>query len=291
MGMQTTKTEYIHTFTKDEEDRLVRQAELLEPHLHKYIDLSGCSSLLEIGCGVGAQLCFLSRRYPHLHVTGVDISESQIKRARLLLAKELPEGQLELHISRGDELPFADGSFDAVYICFVLEHVPDPTAVIREAKRVLVNGGLLYCTEVFNDALYVYPHSPAIMQYWRAFNECQRKIGGDPNIGIRLCNVMIQAGLEVDWLKDASYMLDQRMTDPNERAAYFDHWYANFVSAKQRLLSEGVIDSALISEFEWEFDRLRNTNDSVFLYSNRQVCARKSLPEQSMLQTQARSAR
>jgi SAM-dependent methyltransferase len=271
-----TEIEYIHTFTTDEQDRLIRQAELLEPHLHRHIDLSGCLRVLEIGCGVGAQLRLLLRRYPDLHFTGVDISENQIQRASLLLAKELSEGQLDLHTSRGDELPFADGSFDAVYICFVLEHVPDPTAVIREAKRVLVGRGLLYCTEVFNDALYVYPHSPAIMQYWRAFNELQCKIGGDPNIGIRLCNVVIQAGLKVEWLKSASYMIDQRMTDPNERAAYFGHWHANFFSAKERLLSEGTIDAALVSEFDREFDRLRNCDESVFLYSNRQVCARKS---------------
>jgi ubiquinone/menaquinone biosynthesis C-methylase UbiE len=274
------ETEYIHTFTREEQDRLVRQAELLEPHIHKHIDLLGCSSLLEIGCGVGAQLRLLSRKYPDIHMTGVDISEAQIQRARLLLAKELSEGQVELHTSPGNELPFADGSFDAVYICFVLEHVPDPTAVIREAKRVLAAGGLLYCTEVFNDALYIYPHSPAIMQYWRAFNECQSNIGGDPNIGIRLCNVVIQAGLEVKWLKDASYMLDQRMAEPTERNTYLNHWHACFVSAKERLVSEGAIDSALVSEFEREFDRLRQSSDTVFLYSNRQVCARKSLSEQ-----------
>lgn len=276
-GAQMPETEYIHAFTNDEEERLLRQAALLESHLHKDIDLSGCARLLEVGCGVGAQLRLLVRRYPHLRVTGVDISESQIQRARLLLAKELAGGQVELHISRGDELPFADGSFDAVYICFVLEHVPDPAAVIREAKRVLADGGLLYCTEVFNDALYIYPESPAIMRYWRAFNECQRQIGGDPNIGIRLANVMIQAGLEVEWLKDASCMLDQRMTDPSERTAYFDHWHANFVSAKQRLLTEGMIDSAVVSEFEREYDRLRDSHDAIFLYANRQVCARKSI--------------
>jgi SAM-dependent methyltransferase len=270
-----TEIEYVHTFTIEEQDRLVRQAELLQPHLHKYIDLSGCSSMLEIGCGVGAQLRLLHRRYPNVHMTGIDISEKQIQRARLLLANELSEGELELHTCRGDELPFDDGSFDAVYICFVLEHVPDPTAVIREANRVLVADGLLYCTEVFNDALYIYPHSPTIMQYWKAFNDCQRRIGGDPNIGIRLSNVMIQAGLDVEWLKDASYMLDQRIADANERARYFDHWYTNFVSARQRLLSEGAIDSALVAEFDQEFDRLRNASDTVFLYSNRQVCARK----------------
>lgn len=285
-----TETEYIHSFTKEEQRRLVRQAELLEPHLHQHIDLAGCSRLLEIGCGVGAQLRLLFRRYPDLHMTGVDVSDTQIQRARLLLAEELSAGQLELYTCRGDALPFADSSFDAVYICFVLEHVADPAAVIREAKRVLVAGGLLYCTEVFNDALYAYPHSPAIMQYWRAFNECQRQIGGDPNIGIRLGNVMIQAGLEVEWLKDASYMLDQRMTDPDERATYFDHWYANFVSAKQRLLSQGAVDSALVREFDREFDCLRDSDESVFLYSNRQVCARKSLPERPAVQTQPRNA-
>src|SRR4029079_19386676 len=165
MPRDLEETDYIHTYTKDEQDRLVRQAELLEPRLHKHTDLSGCSRVLEIGCGVGAQLRLLARRYPKLHLAGVDLSDQQIQRGRLLLAQELSQGRLELHTSRGDELPFADGSFDAVYICFVLEHVPDPAAVIREAKRVLAAGGGLYCTEVFNDALYVHPHSPAIMQY------------------------------------------------------------------------------------------------------------------------------
>src|SRR5271168_894381 len=102
MGGPMEETEYIHTFTKDEEDRLVRQAELLEPHLHKFIDLSSCSILLEIGCGVGAQLRLLLRKYPHLRATGVDISESQIRRARLLLAKELSECHLELHVAQAD---------------------------------------------------------------------------------------------------------------------------------------------------------------------------------------------
>src|SRR5688500_13421366 len=104
--------EYIHTFTPDEQDRLVRQAERLEAHVHQYVDLSGCSTVLEIGCGVGAQLRLLGRRYPDLRLTGVDISENQIRRARLLLANELSGGRVELHASRGDELPFADDSFD-----------------------------------------------------------------------------------------------------------------------------------------------------------------------------------
>jgi hypothetical protein len=128
----------------------------------------------------------------------------------------------------------------------------------------------------FNDALFVYPTSPAIAEYWRVFNECQRQMGGNPNIGIRLCNVMIEAGLRVEWLKDASYMLDLRMTDPSERTVYFDHWEANFYSAKEQLLTSGLINAKLVTEVGAEFARLRETPDAVFLYSNRQVCAYKS---------------
>ncbi len=43
----------------------------------------------------------------------------------------------------------------------------------------------------------------------------QARFGGDPNIGMRLCIVMIVAGLEVAWLTGAANMLDQRATDPN----------------------------------------------------------------------------
>ena len=271
-----TETKYIHTFAKVEQDRLLRQAELLEPHLHPHIDLAGCHSLLEIGCGVGAQLRLLNRKHPGLRLTGVDISVAQIERARILLAEQVAAGQVDLHTSPGDRLPFADGSFDVVYLCFVLEHVPDPAAVVSEARRVLRTGGWFYCTEVFNDALFIHPHSPAIMRYWAAFNDAQRRIGGDPNIGIRLCNLMIQGGLEVDWLRDASYMLDQRMTDPLQRARYLDHWYACFVSARDSLVLEGAVDVALMADFEREFERLRQAPDAVFLYSNRQVRARKA---------------
>ena len=85
------------------------------------------------------------------------------------------------------------------------------------------------------------------------------------------------AGLDVAWLNDASYMLDRRMTDPDQRATYFRHWHANFVSAKEVLLAEGAVDLALMAEFEREFDLLRAADDAVFLYSNRQVCAHRPL--------------
>ena len=192
------------------------------------------------------------------------------------MSEEIKAKRVYLKTAQASELPYDDSAFDAVFICFVLEHLSDPIQAVMEAKRVLKRGGKLVCTEVFNDALFIHPNSPAIMEYWRAFNEMQRKIGGDPNIGIRLCNILIQSGMKVERMNDASYMLDQRMTDTVERKKYLDHWYSNFMSAKEQLMESGYINESVLKEFEHEYSKLRKSEDTVFLYSNRQVSAVKS---------------
>lgn len=58
----------------------------------------------------------------------------------------------------GEELPFSDDSFDAVFSLSVLEHVKDPFRCAREIARVLKPGGDLYCVVPFLQPLHGYPH-------------------------------------------------------------------------------------------------------------------------------------
>ncbi len=83
------------------------------------------ASLLEIGCGTGWFGRALTNR--GFAVTGVDPSAAMLAQARERFA-----------VVRGDaaRLPFADRSFDATLIVSVLDFVPDPVAVLREARRV-----------------------------------------------------------------------------------------------------------------------------------------------------------
>jgi SAM-dependent methyltransferase len=58
----------------------------------------------------------------------------------------------------GEELPFQDNVFDAVFSLAVLEHVKDPFRCAKEIARVLKPGGKLYCVVPFLQPLHGYPH-------------------------------------------------------------------------------------------------------------------------------------
>jgi SAM-dependent methyltransferase len=58
----------------------------------------------------------------------------------------------------GEQLPFRDHSFDAVFSLSVLEHVKDPFACAREIARVLKPGGNLMCAVPLLQPVHGYPH-------------------------------------------------------------------------------------------------------------------------------------
>jgi len=58
--------------------------------------------------------------------------------------------------ARGEELPFADASFDLVLCDNVVDHAESPARIVRELARVLAPGGLLYFTVNVHHPVYAY---------------------------------------------------------------------------------------------------------------------------------------
>jgi SAM-dependent methyltransferase len=90
------------------------------------------SSVAEIGCGDGALLAELGARGLAGKLFGFEVSEEA---ARIARGRGAP-GLVGVTVFDGVRLPVDDGAFDIALLSHVLEHVPDPAALLREAARV-----------------------------------------------------------------------------------------------------------------------------------------------------------
>jgi demethylmenaquinone methyltransferase/2-methoxy-6-polyprenyl-1,4-benzoquinol methylase len=75
-------------------------------------------------------------------VVGIDLTRPMLERAGQNLVS-LHEDGVHLVQGRGEELPFEDGSFDAVTFTYLLRYVADPAATLVELARVVRPGGVL----------------------------------------------------------------------------------------------------------------------------------------------------
>ena len=91
--------------------------------------------VLELGCGMGHLLGWLSDRY---QVVGCEINPWALARAR----ENVPTGQFLL-LSGSDSYAFPSGIFSIVIAKHVVEHLATPELAIAEMSRVLKPGGLL----------------------------------------------------------------------------------------------------------------------------------------------------
>jgi ubiquinone/menaquinone biosynthesis C-methylase UbiE len=110
----------------------LQQRAMLEDYL-KDLSLPAGARILEIGCGTGAVARTLARRLDASEVVGLDPGSLFIEQAR---RRANGHGPLSFVTGDGRDLPFDDGSFDAVVCHTALCHIPGPERVLAEALRV-----------------------------------------------------------------------------------------------------------------------------------------------------------
>jgi SAM-dependent methyltransferase len=90
---------------------------------------------LDLGCGDGVNLCWLSRHFEHFY--GSDYNLLRLTRAKRL------DTNVVLFMADIGNYPADDDVFDVIFFNHVLEHIPDDAAALREVRRILKPGGLL----------------------------------------------------------------------------------------------------------------------------------------------------
>ncbi len=270
---EKTDFPYLHGFSPVEQDRLRRQARFAEHTIYQNVNFSSTKKVLEVGCGVGAQSEILLRRFPDIHLTGIDLSDKQLAAARESLSKlEFAKGRFELHQMSAEDLKLESESYDGAFLCFVLEHVPDPRRVLSEVRRVLSPGGVIYITEVLNSSFFLDPYSPNVWKYWMAFNDYQYDQKGDPFMGAKLGNLLMQNGYRNIETEVKTWFLDNR--HPQKRKEIIEFWSELLLSASDQLLAAGYVDQETVNGMKAEMKVVANDPNAVFYFSFIQAKAR-----------------
>jgi len=153
------------------------QAAFLLPHLRPGM------KLLDLGCGPCTITVGLAEAVaPGGSAVGVDLHPS------------LPEGATGLAIVAADvhRLPFPDATFDAIYSSALLQHVPEPLAVLREARRVARPGAVIGVVDTDWGSLLQYPENEKLTKASEVARRLRR--GTSPDVGRQLRSLLVEAG-------------------------------------------------------------------------------------------------
>jgi SAM-dependent methyltransferase len=187
---------YVHGTDPEEQKRLTALNDMMNDASLREIGLKGGERVLDVGAGLG-QLSRAMGRRSGTRVVGIERSVEQLEEG-LRQARGAGEEHL-VDLRRGDaeRLPLADaewGAFDVAHARFLLEHVPDPLAVVRAMVRAVRPGGRIVLEDDDHDLLRLWPEPPGVMPIWNAYMRGYDRAGNDPYVGRRLVQLLHEAG-------------------------------------------------------------------------------------------------
>ncbi|ROR91088.1 methyltransferase [Nocardioides aurantiacus] len=261
--------QYVHGYHSLENQRLTDQAGSLIDLLHSDTGYPPGVSVLEVGCGVGAQTVTLAEKSPGAAITCLDISTTSLDEAR---RRTTAAGLDDITFLQADVLdlpagegPLSAGSFDHVFVCFLLEHLADPPAALMNLRSMLKSGGTITVIEGDHGSTYFHPDSQAARDAIACQVTLQRLAGGDALIGRRLYPLLDAAGYQNVAVSPRQVYVDASrpgLVDGFTRKTFT----AMIQGVRQAALSAGLIEP---HRFDEGIEHLLRTTeaDGVFCYT------------------------
>ncbi len=174
MNLQSTQQEATRLRRVHHAERTAQShAAFLLPHLRPGMDL------LDLGCGPGSITVGLAAAVAPGTTTGIDLDPVPIAGVTVVAADVT-------------SLPFPDASFDAIFANALLQHLPDPLAALREARRVARPGAVIGVADADWDSEVWYPADEALRDSIRLARKLRE--GTTPEVGKQLRHLLVQAG-------------------------------------------------------------------------------------------------
>jgi ubiquinone/menaquinone biosynthesis C-methylase UbiE len=255
---------YVHGYDLRENLRLQDQAATLVELLHSDTAYPEGSSVLEAGCGVGAQTIILATHSPKALITSIDVSETSLVEARKTVEAA---GINNVTLQQADifHLPYAPASFDHVFLCFVLEHLAEPVAALRALKRVLKPGGSITVIEGDHGSTFFHPDSEFARKAVNCQVELQANAGGNALIGRALYPLLSEAGFREVHVSPRMVYVD------SSKPGMVEGFTKNTFTAMIEGIRKPSLEAGIISETDFDrgiADLYRTAEaDGVFCYT------------------------
>ncbi len=96
--------------------------------------------IVDLGTADSRMLDIIHQKHPHARCVGIEYTQELVDYGKAKFPHlEIVQGNIR-------SISFPDNSFDVAIATAVIEHVPDPTKVMKEAKRVLKPSGIFVLT-------------------------------------------------------------------------------------------------------------------------------------------------
>ncbi len=196
--MSDRPSHYVHGTGPEEQARLSKLNDLLNEASLAALRLRGGERILDVGAGLGQMARAMARAAgPNGRVVGIERSAEQLREAQRRARAEGEERLVDLRQGDARALPLAEaerGSFDLAHARFLLEHVPDPEAVVRQMVLAVKPGGRVVLADDDHQLLRLHPEPAGLRPVWEAYCRSYDRAGNDPYVGRRLPALLHAAG-------------------------------------------------------------------------------------------------
>jgi SAM-dependent methyltransferase len=159
--------------------------------------IGGARRVADFGSGTGTVSRWMAERMgPEGQVDGIDISEDQVAVASST-AVPVNSGKVNYRVSSAYEPGLPQGVYDLAFTRLVLCHLKEPAKAVAEMAALLKPGGRLVLVDMDLRTPFTMPPSTHYEQWIASIPAHAKALGVDYNIGVRLPELLSEAGLKV----------------------------------------------------------------------------------------------